>query len=231
MKNDLRFRKSKSFYLKNNSDFSVISTQSDLERYLSEHEKKNDEIQEMIQSQKRYGLTMNEMNTSISPTRQQQQNFIGSSSFIKLNRSYNSSPNTPKSASFNNSLSNFSTNSPNCSFHSNSPINQLSSMSPIIPYEPSIKILTQPNSQEKFESLNSSTKLVEKILFKLDIDDTRLNQMVENIRKWISQTILARLVQEIESINKMIVEKGYIDSLIGGRFYFIGFTSFNYFFI
>lgn len=193
-----------------------------MERYLSEHEKKNDEIQEMIQSQKRYGLTMNEMNTSISPTMQQNLSFNESPFQIKANRSYNSSPSASKNVSFNNSLSNFFTNSPNSSFHSNSPINQLSSLSPIIPYEPSIKMSTQTNSQEKFESLNSSTRLVEKLLFKLDIDDARLNQMVENIRKWISQTILARLVQEIESINKMIVEKGYIDSLIGGRFYFIG---------
>lgn len=54
------------------------------------------------------------------------------------------------------------------------------------------------------------------MLTKLDVDDSRLNQMVENIRKWISQTILVRLVQEIESINKSVTEKGYIDSLIGG---------------
>ncbi len=38
--------------------------------------------------------------------------------------------------------------------------------------------------------------------------------MVENIRIWIAQTILFRLSEEIESINIVISEKGYIDSLI-----------------
>ena len=41
--------------------------------------------------------------------------------------------------------------------------------------------------------------------------------MVENIRKWISQTILVRLSEEIDLINKLILEKGFIDSLIGGK--------------
>ena len=53
------------------------------------------------------------------------------------------------------------------------------------------------------------------ILTKLDIDNARLNQMVENIRKWISQTIIVRLAKEIDTINNLITEKGFIDSLIG----------------
>jgi hypothetical protein len=44
-----------------------------------------------------------------------------------------------------------------------------------------------------------------------------MNQWIENIRKWISLTILSRVVEEIDKINELLVKMGYIDSLIGGK--------------
>lgn len=37
------------------------------------------------------------------------------------------------------------------------------------------------------------------------------------MRKWISQTILGRVVQEIDRVNEKLVNFGCIDSLIGGK--------------
>jgi len=56
-------------------------------------------------------------------------------------------------------------------------------------------------------------------LTKLKIDEMKMNQWIENIRKWISLTILSRFVEEIDKINEILVKMGYIDSLIGGQFF------------
>lgn len=88
---------------------------------------------------------------------------------------------------------------------------------PVTEYRPAIKVSSLPSSPEKAESISfSHSPTILQVLNKLNIDDSRLMQMVENIRKWISQTILVRLSSEIDAINKTISEKGFIDSSIGG---------------
>ncbi|OTF76827.1 Cytochrome B561-like protein [Euroglyphus maynei] len=221
----LRFRRSRS-YLNDSFDkslsptfsSSVITSEADLERYLQQHEQRQEELEQLSQQQKRYGdmnpvlQTMNEMNSTLSPdqnhhtTRQQ---FLQTS---KSDLSFHNNSLTPtRHVSF---VDNLLNNSSKFQSHQSSPARQ--TLTPPS-YKSAIKIHSPPsgNSLEKSESLNSSTRALEKILTKLNVDDSRLNQMVENIRKWISQTILVRLCQEIKSINKLILEKGYIDSMIG----------------
>lgn len=87
---------------------------------------------------------------------------------------------------------------------------------PFPEYRPAIKVSSLPSSPEKAESISfSHSPTIMQVLNKLNVDDSRLMQMVENIRKWISQTILVRLAAEIDAINKIIAEKGFIDSSIG----------------
>nr|XP_027197643.1 transmembrane protein 209-like [Dermatophagoides pteronyssinus] len=225
----IRFRRSRSFLndsfnksLSPTCSSSVITSKADLDRYLQEHEQRQEELEELFHAEKRYGnvnpilQTMTDMNsaspTTLSPgqntnhsaTRQQFLQTTNNDLFI-----HNNSMTPTKHVSF---VGNSFNDSSRFLAHQ-SPPRTLTPPS----YKSAIKIHSPPSgsSLEKSESLNSSTRTLEKILTKLNVDDSRLNQMVENIRKWISQTILVRLCREIESINKLIVEKGYIDSMIG----------------
>lgn len=54
----------------------------------------------------------------------------------------------------------------------------------------------------------------------MGISETKLNQWVENIRKWISQTILTRVISEIDKVNDSLMKMGSIDFLIGGLLFF-----------
>ena len=223
---ELKFRKSNSFLA--NLSFSarkgVISSQDDLKKYLDDQEERTEHRNELIQSEKRFSSVVD----SSSPQVHNSPNMTGQ----QLADNTFNSPYSSKSQSFQGSpfKSNFS---PFSSPHQMNSHEQKSNDSELLQasmpvYQPAIKVSTIPCSPEKSESINyshSSTKVLEKVLLKLDIDDSRLNQMVENIRKWISQTILGRLAEEIDSINKLISEKGFIDSLIGG----IVFYKRNYF--
>ena len=56
-----------------------------------------------------------------------------------------------------------------------------------------------------------------KLLSKLNINEMVLNQWIENIRKWISQTIISRLIEQIDKINESLEKSGHFDALIGGE--------------
>lgn len=226
----IRFRRSRSFLndsfdksLSPTCSSSVITSKADLDRYLQKHEQRQEELEELLQAQKRYAnvnpvlQTMNEMNSTLSHGQNANHYTIGQQ-FLQTSKNsdlsfHNNSMTPTKHVSFNNSSSSNLFNDSSIFWAHNSPSRALTPPS----YKSSIKTHSPPSgsSLEKSESLNSSTRTLEKILSKLDVDDSLLNQMVENIRKWISQTILVRLCREIESINKLIVEKGYIDSMIG----------------
>lgn len=51
----------------------------------------------------------------------------------------------------------------------------------------------------------------------LSLNETRLNQCVENIRTWISNTILSRIVAETDRVNGQLIQMGFAD-VIGGEF-------------
>ena len=57
--------------------------------------------------------------------------------------------------------------------------------------------------------------LVRQMMSLLGINESRLNQCVENIRTWISRTILSRIVEEIDRVNGQLRGMGFID-VIGG---------------
>ncbi|KAJ6216428.1 hypothetical protein RDWZM_007585 [Blomia tropicalis] len=219
--NELKFRKSNSFLF--NKKKSSISSESELKRYLTEHEERTEHINELIQAQKRFtSVTDGSSHMNQAPN---SPHFIGQKSETSLTHSPVYSPKNQSFGSpFNKSqLATIST-SPLSTSSITSNLSQMPnncqevSNTAVPTYQPAIKVVTLPTNPEKSESINyshSSTKSLEKILTKLEIDDSRLNQMVENIRKWISQTILVRLSEEIDLINKLILEKGFIDSLIG----------------
>lgn len=220
---ELKFRKSNSFLFKRKN---IISSQNDLQNYLKAQNMREEEINELIRSQKQYNST-NENISSVTPIQnspyspQANTSTPSTQKYSPQKNLYNSmnSPNTSGTIPYNTVLSYNSTN-----FEQNitktSPENHQSSPYPA--YQPAIKINSLPNSPEKSETFNFNgvvTKSLEKLMIKLETDDLRLNQMVGNIRKWISQTILSRLIEEINSINKLITELGHIDSLIGGNCY------------
>lgn len=212
---DLKFRKSNSFLLKRKT---AISSESDLQRYLNAQNRREEEINELIRSQKQY----NSNNENLSPVTPARNSPF--SSPLKTNTSFNVTPkNSPQSKPFFSQLNSSLTNN-NSPLHksfveTNSPVPENPSLPSLPAYQPSIKVTSLPNSPEKSEAL-SNTRALEKLLSKLDTDDSHLNQMVGNIRKWISQTILSRLIDEINSINKSITDMGHIDSLIGGYYYY-----------
>lgn len=223
--NELKYRKSNSFLanLSHSGQKPVtISSQDDLKRYLTEQEERTEHINELVQAQKRLASvtgSSTHMNSPVNVVQKADNPF--NSSYSSRNQSFGSS--------FNNSnISPYSSPSQVAQMNTSTSEARLSNaqdLTQALPlYQPAIKVSTVPSNPEKAESVNyshSSTKSLEKVLAKLDIDDSRLNQMVENIRKWISQTILIRLAEEIDSINKIISEKGFIDSLIGGLFHLL----------
>ncbi|KPM02725.1 Cytochrome B561-like protein [Sarcoptes scabiei] len=221
---ELRFRKSRSFLHNNDSSaFDSIASRSAVEQFLREQEQRNEELQDLIKAEKRY-VSLNEINSSPLPMSQSQNYSPLNSSRSDLSFGYgmsslinNSNNQSPRIINQSNHL--YSNDFSSKFVNANLSADHLSS-SPIVStpfrqsYKAAIKI-SPPSSPEKSEILNSSHHLIEKILIKLDVDDSKLNQMVENIRMWLSQTILIRLVNEINNINKSIIEKGYIDSVIG----------------
>lgn len=60
----------------------------------------------------------------------------------------------------------------------------------------------------------------------LGINESRLNQCVENIRTWISRTILSRIVEEIDRVNGQLRAMGFVD-VIGGQLDFDAFRTFS----
>lgn len=87
-------------------------------------------------------------------------------------------------------------------------------------YQSSIKMHAVSNNPDKSDEINySCSKSLDAILARLDVDKVRLIQMVENIRKWISQTIISNLVSEIDSINKSMTSKALADCHIGGNIF------------
>lgn len=88
-----------------------------------------------------------------------------------------------------------------------------------ISYQFAIDSPTRLNSVE-FDGINTSpssqsSKATDAMLNKLRIDEMKMNQWIENIRKWISLTILSRLVEQIDKINEILKKMGSFDSLIG----------------
>ncbi|KAL3289077.1 hypothetical protein HHI36_003519 [Cryptolaemus montrouzieri] len=51
---------------------------------------------------------------------------------------------------------------------------------------------------------------------RINVDIVALTQWNENLRKWISQTILERLVHEINTVNKSLEKHGLNDIIVGG---------------
>ena len=62
------------------------------------------------------------------------------------------------------------------------------------------------------QSINTS---LEPICRRLDIDTVRLVSWMENLRLWISQTILRRTVEEIEQTNQLLIKHGMAEEQIG----------------
>ncbi|CAG2164143.1 unnamed protein product [Oppiella nova] len=73
-------------------------------------------------------------------------------------------------------------------------------------------------NNSEFDSINSSpssSKAMDSLLTKLKIDEIVMNQWIENIRKWISLTILCRVVEQMDKINDLLVKSGHLDTVIG----------------
>ena len=68
-----------------------------------------------------------------------------------------------------------------------------------------------PGSLKKEDPMNqSSNQQKESICYRVGIDPLELVNWLENLRMWISQTILARLVKEIEDCNKQLKKLGVL---------------------
>ena len=85
---------------------------------------------------------------------------------------------------------------------------QLSTPMPISPDSPAGK------SESTQSSSRSDTKS-ESLCRRLGIDPLDLVYWMQNIRIWISQTILSRVVKEIAAMNKKLMSCGLGDCLIG----------------
>ncbi|XP_054154911.1 transmembrane protein 209-like [Oppia nitens] len=68
---------------------------------------------------------------------------------------------------------------------------------------------------EDNDQSGSASKLMDSILIKFKIDETIMNQWIENLRKWISLTILSRVVQQIDKLNDLLAKNGHSDTVIG----------------
>ena len=44
-----------------------------------------------------------------------------------------------------------------------------------------------------------------------------MNQWIENIRRWISQTVLSKIITEIDNVNKSLAKLGSLDLRIGPK--------------
>ena len=44
-----------------------------------------------------------------------------------------------------------------------------------------------------------------------------MNQWIENIRRWICQTVLSKIITEIDNVNKSLAKLGSFDLIIGGK--------------
>lgn len=202
-----------------------ITSPEELESYLSNFEKKTNEISDLIQA----GTRLNPMESNGTPSVSQPPGAPPSSPVTPVmgaglyhaagaqmtspgrNFSFNSSftgspsmkPTAMDASGGNKLLESLQLSPPETSLHTT--------------YQPAIILSSIPSPENATNEANIyANKGMEKVLAKLEVDSAKLNQMVENIRKWISQTILVRLVAEIEANNRTIKEKGYLDSLIGG---------------
>ncbi|CAG2105920.1 unnamed protein product [Medioppia subpectinata] len=84
-------------------------------------------------------------------------------------------------------------------------------------YQFAIESPLRLNSSD-FDSINSSptsSKAMDLFLTKLKIDEIVMNQWIENIRKWISLTILCRVVDQMDKINDSLVKSGHLEAVIG----------------
>ena len=50
----------------------------------------------------------------------------------------------------------------------------------------------------------------------MGVNETKLSQCVENVRSWISNTILSRIVDEIDNVNGALLKMGFVDGIGGG---------------
>lgn len=82
-------------------------------------------------------------------------------------------------------------------------------------YSPVLKNLSyalstaMPGSQKKEDqSSQSSNQQKESICYRVGIDPLELVNWLENLRMWISQTILVRLVNKIDDCNKQLKKLG-----------------------
>lgn len=71
-----------------------------------------------------------------------------------------------------------------------------------------------PHSETN-EDTSSETHCGDNLLHKLKINDKMITLWCERIRKWICQTILVKLVQEIDDINSTLTEMGLPEFQIG----------------
>lgn len=63
--------------------------------------------------------------------------------------------------------------------------------------------------------MSTTTFTGDSIWSKWSVEDRQLDRWVENLRKWISQTILARLASEVDSINSTLQRLGSSDLRVG----------------
>ncbi|RWS27596.1 transmembrane protein 209-like protein, partial [Leptotrombidium deliense] len=78
-------------------------------------------------------------------------------------------------------------------------------------YQPASDVVATPSIES---SLSSNMKAIDEV-FRLNCSELQLYQWIENIRSWISQTILSRLVKEIDKINDSLSRSGMTESLVG----------------
>lgn len=154
-----------------NKKKSSISSESELKRYLTEHEERTEHINELIQAQKRFtSVTDGSSHMNQAPN---SPHFIGQKSETSLTHSPVYSPKNQSFGSpFNKSqLATIST-SPLSTSSITSNLSQMPnncqevSNTAVPTYQPAIKVVTLPTNPEKSESINyshSSTKSLEKV--------------------------------------------------------------------
>ena len=102
--------------------------------------------------------------------------------------------------------------SPSSSFRDYSPVLKNLSYSLSTPMPGGSGSATGKDGEEKSKASRSAK---ESICYRVGIDPLELVSWMQNLRMWISQTVLVRLVKEIETTNKQLSKLGMNDILIG----------------
>eukprot|EP00096_Caligus_rogercresseyi_P002345 TRINITY_DN14450_c0_g1_i1.p1 TRINITY_DN14450_c0_g1~~TRINITY_DN14450_c0_g1_i1.p1 ORF type:complete len:554 (-),score=177.95 TRINITY_DN14450_c0_g1_i1:108-1769(-) len=92
---------------------------------------------------------------------------------------------------------------------------QLASQPPPQPLKVVSSSSPEPSSSDASKNTTSPLREISSASRQLRVDPLRLVQMTENLRLWISQTVLSRVVQEIDSTNKALSRLGLSDCKIG----------------